>query len=208
MNFEERLLAELKAEVAERAARGCAPARRRVIGRRLLAGSVVAAVAAAAVVAMPLLTTSDTAYAVARNADGSITVQINEMRHPDRLEADLARQGVSADITYLPQHKRCANDNRLTSADPQPPEGLPMHSAKMKEFLRHARNWPSQKAFRWVDPKKDPNVFRIYPKYVKPGQTLVVEIAESEKTKLWKLGHYLAVGRVKPCVFEDDPYWN
>jgi hypothetical protein len=208
MNFEERLLAELKMEVAERAARGRAPAQRRVTGRRFLAGAVVAAVAAAAVVAMPLLTTSDTAYAVARNADGSVTVQINEMRHPDRLEEDLARQGVSANITYLPQHKRCANNNRVTSAEPQPPEGLPMHSAKMKEFIRQAYNRPSRKAFMWADPRKNANVFKIYPQLIKPGQTLVLEVAESEKTKLWKIGNSFAVGRVKPCVFEEDPYWN
>jgi len=57
MKFEDRLLAELKTEVSERASRE--PARSpRGIGRRLLAGAAVVAIAAAAAVVIPVVTGS------------------------------------------------------------------------------------------------------------------------------------------------------
>jgi hypothetical protein len=67
---------------------------------------------------------------------------------------------------------------------------------------------PSARAFRWPSPKTAPNVFEIFPAYIKQDQTLVVELGESHATKLWKLGSYLVTGPVKPCVFENDPFWH
>jgi hypothetical protein len=150
------------------------------------------------------------AYAVTRNADGSIIVTINEFRDPDRLERDLADRGARTDITFLPQHERCAGaGGRGTPVDPQPPRGVPMNSQKMKEWLEtYGKNMPTSRAIRWPSPRKTPNVFGIFPEYIKQGQTLVLELGESHTTKLWKLGAYLISGPVKPCVLEDDPYWN
>ncbi|MEV5411519.1 hypothetical protein AB0K60_22110 [Thermopolyspora sp. NPDC052614] len=138
MSFEERLLVELKAHLVERAGAeadtvagsgadaragsgggaeaGGASARRRRIGGRVVAGIGLLGAAAVAAVAVPLLTgTQTSAYALTRNPDGTIRVQINELRDPDRLEADLRAQGVAADIAYLPEGKKCAAD-----ADPAP----------------------------------------------------------------------------------------
>jgi hypothetical protein len=206
MNFEERLLAELKAEAAARAARGRARRSRRVI-RLLAAGTIGAACTLAALLAPAVTGSPPAAYAVARNADGSITVTIKELRDPDRLEKELAANGARTDITYLPQRKRCAGPDRGKSVDPDPPPGLP--KKKLREWIRrNAPTMTSALAFRWPEPRKAPNVFEIDPRYIKPGQTLVIELAESHTTKLWKLGDYVVTGPVRPCLFENDPYWH
>jgi RNA polymerase sigma factor (sigma-70 family) len=102
------LLMELKAAVSERAAREHAREPRKITGRRKMTGAAVVAATAAAVAAMPFVVGSETpAYAMTRNADGSITVQVNDLREPERLEADLARQGVPADVTYLKWGQNC-----------------------------------------------------------------------------------------------------
>jgi hypothetical protein len=110
MNFEEKLLMELKAEMAERTDREPEQARW-ITGRRMLAGAALLGTAAAAVIAVPLVTGSATpAYALTKQADGSIRIQINEFRDPEKLQADLATQGVTASVTYLEPGKSCAND--------------------------------------------------------------------------------------------------
>jgi hypothetical protein len=84
-----------------------------------------------------------------------------------------------------------------------------MKSVKMEEwFKRYGNNMPTSRAFRWPSPRKTPNVFEVFPEYIKQGQTLVLELGESRTTTLWKLGAYLISGPVKPCVLEDDPFWN
>jgi hypothetical protein len=210
MNFEERLLAELKAEAAERAARKRVRRSRKAHGRRLLTAAGIAGACTLAAIVAPTVTGSEAAaYAVTRNADGSITVTINEMRDSGKLERDLAANGVRADITYLPQRKRCAGDGRGTSVDPQPPRGVPMKSRKMEEWVEgHGNNMPTSRAFRWPSPRKTPNVFEVFPEYIQQDQMLVLELGESHMTKQWKLGVYLISGPVKPCVLENDPFWN
>jgi hypothetical protein len=204
MNFEERLLAELRAEAA---VRGRARRPRRVF--RLTVAAAIGAACTLVAVLVPAVTGSPpAAYALARNADGSITVTIKELRDPGRLEKELAANGARTDITYLPQHMRCAGAERGTMvADPEPPPGL--SRAKVAEwYRRNGSNMPSMQVFRWPSPRRAPNVFEIDPRYIGPGRTLVVELAESHTTKLWKLGHYVVIGPVRPCVFENDPYWH
>jgi hypothetical protein len=201
MTFEERLLAELRAEAAARAAR---ESRKRP---RLLAAVAAGAVCTLAAVLAPTVTGPPAAYALARNADGSITVTIKELRDPGRLETDLAHNGARTDITYLPQNKRCAGPGRGIAVDPQPPPGLPKPETSVW-LRRNAAKMRSDLAFRWPSPRTEPNVFEIHPRYIATGQTLVLELAESHRTKLWKLGSQLIAGPVKPCLFENDPYWN
>jgi hypothetical protein len=212
MNFEERLLAELKTEAVLRAALKDARGSRKATGRRLLPAAAAAAIAGAcalAAIVAPVFTGSQAAYAVTANADGSITVTINEFRDPDRLEKDLADHGARTDITYLPQRKRCAGTDRGTPVDPQPPPGTPMRSARMREWLsRYRADMPSLRALRWPSPRKTPKVFEIFPQFIEQGQTLVLELGESHTTKLWGLTFYLVSGPVRPCVPESDPYWN
>lgn len=192
MSFEERLLMELKAEVAVRGER-----RRRVTVRRLFAGVAIAGAAAAAAVAVPLLTGAERpAYAVSQNADGTIRVRIHEFRDADKLERDLRARGVTADISYTPPGKRCANDRgrvvggRVTSAE---------------EWAKSV----SGEAARVRDGGVD-----IDPAHVGAGRTLVLEFTENDDRNpsgprvLWQFAGRVVEGPVKPCVLVEDPLWN
>lgn len=218
MTFEERLLAELKARVAERAA--TARAARRPYRRRLLLGVAVAAVAVAAGVT-PFTGTDSPAYAISRNADGTVTVRINEFRHPERLEADLRRQGVRTDISYLRAGRTCAF-GRFTSADPGyvPWDGRVEPDPKKREkALREAMNRPSSKALQADGTRV--GEFTVVPRYIGPGQTLVLEVIENRPPRsgpdrrrwLWEFHSYLAAAGspIKPCRPVADPQafpWN
>jgi hypothetical protein len=107
-NFEERLLHELRSVVADQPAdRGQRrPVRR---GRRLaLAGGLAAALAAAAVGGVFFLTAgTQAAYAVTKNADGTITVEIDSLSDAAGLQAKLQAAGVNAVVEYLPAGKMC-----------------------------------------------------------------------------------------------------
>ncbi|MGI5231452.1 hypothetical protein [Actinoallomurus sp. CA-142502] len=216
MSFEDRLLAELKTEVADRASRRRGTVRRRwrTAGRptRVRWRPVTVAAAAVAVLAALAVPTligpeATAAYAVTRNADGSITVTVKELRAAARLQAELADDGARTDITYLPQHMRCTGERGAVVDQPAPP--TPSKSVtKMSDLPRSYRDMLAHQPLVWPASKRSFQSFKIFPQRIKPGQTLVVELAESHRTKLWKLGSYLVAGPVRPCVFENDPYWN
>ncbi len=107
-NFEERLLTELRGLVAApRIERGH---RRRVwrAPRLALAGGLAAVVAAAVAVGVFVLSAgTQAAYAVTKNADGSITVQIDSLTDAAGLQAKLQTAGVNAVVEYLPVGKMC-----------------------------------------------------------------------------------------------------
>jgi hypothetical protein len=105
-NFEERLLVELRDVVsAEPAERG----RRRRSPRRLaLAGGLAAVAAAAAIAGVLFLSTgTQAAYAVTKNGDGSVTVEIDSLSDAAGLQAKLQAAGVPAVVEYLPVGKMC-----------------------------------------------------------------------------------------------------
>lgn len=210
MNFEERLLRELTAEITERAKH--IPEHHQYAHarfRRLVAATAIGIIAILVMTTWTITGGQSPAYAITRNSDGSITVKINDFRDPDQLEKDLTAVGVHTDISYLPQNKRCANNGRGTPVDPQPPPELIKAPKKLKEWVqKNALDTPSLRAFQWPHPHRTPVTFKIIPKEIKPGQTLIIEAAESHRTKLWKINPYLVTGPVKPCVLENDPFWN
>ncbi|MGA5763829.1 hypothetical protein [Nonomuraea bangladeshensis] len=182
MSYEEHLLMDLKAEITFRAER------RRRIARRLYAGGAVAALAAAAAFAIPGLTgTESPAYAVSKNADGTIGVEIHEFKDAERLEEDLREAGVSVDITYLETGKQCEKNRGVSVL---PPDGL-------------------------VTMQK--GGLDINPQLIGKDQTLVLEFSgkEADEKKppvtgkvFWKLATLLIPGAVGPCVVSDDPQWD
>jgi hypothetical protein len=106
-NFEERLLHELRGMVTERPA---GRDQRRTLWRRhrlILAGGLATVVAAAIVGAVVLPAGTQAAYAVTKNADGTVTVQIDSMSDAAGLEAKLQAAGVNAVVQYLPEGKVC-----------------------------------------------------------------------------------------------------
>jgi hypothetical protein len=89
-----------------------------------------------------------------------------------------------------------------------PPVPPPRHPAKITASSDAYREMLEHDPLVWLMPVKRPNAFKIFPRRIGPGRTLVIELAESHRTRLWKLGSYLVAGPVKPCTFENDPYWN
>jgi hypothetical protein len=123
--FEERLLDELRRVVAERPSPAAAEAtstpaarwRRRPLA---LLGGLAAAAAAAALVGVALSGDDGTAWAVERNADGTVTVRIDSLSDADGLERKLAAEGVPAMVQYLPAGKACAGAPGTGAPFPRP----------------------------------------------------------------------------------------
>lgn len=102
-SFETALLTRLQEHVDQQP-----EARPRFSRPRLLLGAAATAAAAAVmVVVIPGLGTT-TAYSVQQGNSGTITVEVNRLEDAEGLEAELARVGVKADITYLPDKQECA----------------------------------------------------------------------------------------------------
>jgi hypothetical protein len=108
MNFEERLLHELRAVVTDKPVEGGhrhSPWRR---PRLALVGGLAAAVAVAAAAGVLFFSSgTQSADAVTRSADGTVTVEVDSMTDASGLEAALAAAGVNAVVEYLPAGKMC-----------------------------------------------------------------------------------------------------
>ncbi|MFJ2028760.1 hypothetical protein [Streptosporangium sp. NPDC087985] len=215
MNFEERLLMELKAEINERNERAAQGPVRSRLRRRLLAGAAATGVAAAALVAVPMITGSENpAYALTQNPDGSITLKINEFRDPDQVERDLADLGVKADVSYLKPGTWCAPGRFRSLGEPEfTPEELKSDDPAVRARVRKAiENTPSRKAYDTIPG----GGLKIYPKEIKSEQSVVMQFTENadqtsgpEKPRaLWQFSFALTEGPVKPCTVVDDPSWN
>ncbi len=75
---------------------------------RLMLGAAAAiATAATMVVVDPGLGTT-AAYSVQEGNSGTITVEVRRLENANGLERELAKHGVTADITYLPDKQVCA----------------------------------------------------------------------------------------------------
>ncbi|MFO7249507.1 MAG: hypothetical protein DIU60_001990 [Actinomycetes bacterium] len=180
-------------------------------GRRLAVGGALAGLAAAAGFAVPALVGTDTpAYALTKNPDGSINLQIHEFRDPDQVERDLAKLGVRADITYLPLGKRCGNSRGRLA--PEDDVKIPLEMLNSKDPKVREEVWKrldSRASARAVRAK---NGITIYPEHIKPGRTVVLEVMENSAEPdgdrprvLWQFGSRLVVGPVAPCQVVDDP---
>jgi hypothetical protein len=107
-NFEERLLVELRGLVTAEPVDRRQP-RRPWRGPRLAVAGGLAAVLAAAAIAGAFFFSAGTqaAYAVTKNADGSVTVEIDSLTDAAGLQAKLQSAGVNAVVEYLPAGKMC-----------------------------------------------------------------------------------------------------
>jgi len=110
-SFETALLTRLREHVDQEP-----DASRRFSRPRLLLGAAATVAAAVVmVVVIPGLGTT-TAYSVQEGNSGTITVEVNRLEDAKGLEAELAKYGVRADITYLPDRQECA-PGRYTPVD-------------------------------------------------------------------------------------------
>lgn len=101
-SFETALLARLREHVEHEPA--MRPRRPR---RRFMVAAAGVAAAAAAFVVVPGLG-ANPAYSVGEGNAGTITVEVHRLEDAKGLEAELAKYGVRADITYLPRMQQCA----------------------------------------------------------------------------------------------------
>lgn len=109
-SFETTLLTRLREHVDQQPA-----VRPRFVRPRLVLGAAATVAAAAMVVVVPGLGNT-TAYSVQEGNSGTITVEVTRLEDAEGLEAELARFGVTADITYLPDRQECA-PGRYTPVD-------------------------------------------------------------------------------------------
>lgn len=101
--FETALLTRLRQHVEEHPA--ARPHRSR--SRLLLGVAASVAVAAGIVVVVPGIG-SNAAYSVQEGNSGTIIVEVRRLENAKGLESELAKYGVKADITYLPDRQECA----------------------------------------------------------------------------------------------------
>ncbi|MEU6718910.1 hypothetical protein ABZ897_46225 [Nonomuraea sp. NPDC046802] len=160
-------------------------------------GAAVVGLAAAAAIAVPLLTgTERPAYAVTKNTDGTVSVLIKEFRDADKLQQDLGKLGIPADITYRRPGKTCGPDRgRLV-------EG---------KMGMGPEAW-AKSVHRKVAELVNDDEVAIHPQYIGDNQTLVMEITEKNglgpklpREELVFRGLLIA-GKVKPCVLVDANY--
>ncbi|MBN6056135.1 hypothetical protein JYK22_29680, partial [Nonomuraea sp. RK-328] len=179
-----RLLKEFVMTEIDRKSRETRAPRRRLLRPAVLAP--VLGLAAAAAVAVPLFVGGGSpAYAVTDNPDGTVRIQINEVRDADKLEADLRAKGMNVVVDYVPQGKKCS---------PQP---------------RAARFLPEEEAPLDVLPtgQEHDAVFVIDPRVIKDGQTGVLEVSVFEAPDgpavVTTLSARVAEGAVADCTLVD-----
>jgi hypothetical protein len=178
--FEDRLLTELRAVVAARPAPEVVTASRRSPrGRLVLATGAVAATAAGVLIA----TGGDTAapaYAVEKQPNGNVTVEIHSLRDAAGLQEKLRAAGIPAVVDYTPVGKMCrAPRGRLA------PSG---HPFGMRVGVRGGDHSAT---------------FTLSRGDLRPGETLVINSSVSSSVSA--LGMQLVDGPVAPCELVDAP---
>jgi hypothetical protein len=179
------MLTQILGSAGDRSVAAPSRTRRRRIRRLALAGAVVAAVAVtavAAVVPMPWShgQMSSAAYAVTKNADGTVgvTVRWNQLRDPGALNAQLRRAGVRAAVMLYSAPGQCRTP---VLSDPaystlrldmrQHPE-LANDPHALAAYLRSLTPWidhPQQSG----EPE-DVSVFTIHPDAIPSGDQLLI----------------------------------
>jgi hypothetical protein len=194
--FEERLLNELRSMVATSATarserprtRIGAPSRRRLA----LAGGLAALLAVAAGAGVPFLTGgASPAYAVTKNDDGTVTVEISSLGDAAGLERKLRDAGIRAVVQYLPPGKACKQPWPTATPGDHATKGGPEGTA-IKGGVAH-----SEGHTRFTISKNLP-----------ADETLVIMTqvgGPSEATGPSSIGITLAHGEVLPCEIVDSP---
>ncbi|MER6508719.1 hypothetical protein ABT158_17990 [Nonomuraea sp. NPDC001636] len=176
----------------QRLLHGMHPRRRVVTGPRLL----IAAGVAAAITITPLVVgTGPAAHAVTRGPDGTVEVTVNELRDPAGLEAKLDAVGIKADVTFLAPATRCAGP-RFTGVDRTYGGEPASNASELRSRVEESRSYKATRV-------KSVRTIQIFPRYIKPDETLVVEFRDNGNPEApWQLGAWLAEAGtpVKPCT--------
>jgi hypothetical protein len=182
-NFEERLLRELRSQVvtppADRGQRHAFWRRPRLV----LAGGLAAVLAAAAIAGVFFLSAgTQAAYAVTKNADGTVSVEIDSLSDAAGLQAKLQAAGVNAVVEYLPAGKMCKQP-WFTPAGAAATGG--MHGSEVERTSDGATRFTISGDF--------------------PAGTTLVVTTQTGPGGLRALGIAWAQGDVPPCEVVDAP---
>jgi hypothetical protein len=201
MSFEDRMLRELRSMVAANPAAEEELRRSRtwIAPRRLaLGGAGVAVVAVAAVAGVQLVSGGAApAYAVSKNDDGTVTVEISSLSDAAGLERKLREAGIPAIVQYVPPGKACKQP-WPTAAPGTPSTGD--HPAGTADAEKVAIKGG-------VEHTPDHTRFTISKNL--PAETTLVITTQvggpSEATGPSSIGITLAHGEVQPCQIVDAP---
>lgn len=173
--FEARLLDELRSVVRE-AAGERVPHKR---PWRVLALAGATAVVALGLTAANLLPTSPAspAYAVGRTPSGDVKVTVNRLEDADKLQADLIKAGIPANVTFTKPGFMCADEGWYTEA--------PRTSGKHTMMSAQVEVGGGQSLILSKD-------------LLQPGQTLVLS-SSWPTAETWMMQVGIAVGPVGPC---------
>jgi hypothetical protein len=191
-SFEDRLLGQLRAVVAERGAAAEAelasigvPAWRR--GPRLaVAGAAVMAVAAAALIVSAGGDDTPAAYAVEAQADGQVSVEIRSLQDAKGLEEALRDAGIPASVEYLGTGMACREPRFQPVTAPAPSDG-----GKVTSSLSQIAGGGT--------------VFTLSRNAVGPGQTLVLTASPGPGGNGDAVQMQVAEGQVGQCVPVESP---
>lgn len=191
--FQEKLLMALKEDIASRDAVPAAAPRSHRRRRLLGMGLATAALAGVAAVGVPMLGETP-AYAVDREPDGSIKIEIYpEEITPAELENFEHRLeffGVNAEVDWLNNGEACAQPRGVEVKPPAVDDPTPPY-------------WPAP-LFQTEpgETVEDPSIWRIRPQYLQPGQTLVWAVQPVIGPDWSIIGGQISVieGPVSPCV--------
>jgi hypothetical protein len=188
-NFEDRLLDELRAVVAERAAAAAPePSTATTAWRRgprlAIAGAAVTAVATAALIVTAGGSDTPAAYAVEPQGEGMISVEIRSLEDAKGLEEALGEAGVPASVNYLAAGMAC-KEPRFQPASRGEGEGASARGKMTTTAIGRGRDGAT--------------VFSISRDTVGPGQTLVVTASPGPGGTGSAVAMAVADGKVAPC---------
>jgi hypothetical protein len=128
------------------------------------------------------------AYAVTKNANGTINIKIREWADSGKLQSDLRSMGANIVVDYVPPGKACRQPR---IADPAP-----------REQYRH-----TLLTFVETVDASEGFVTRLDPSVIRAGQTALIEYAEFEPGSVVgaAFNGWIANGSVSPCVLIDSP---
>jgi hypothetical protein len=223
-DFEQRLLARLKAVVAERGAAAAAAEaaeakaatsswRRRAPRLALGAGLALAAIAIALIVSAGGDNTSK-AFAVEPQVGGGVTIKVYALEDASGLEEALEEAGIQAQVTWLPAGKVCREPHYKPTIVHLPgggivggmtmggPGGITIGIGRTQRW--HARMGEYRRGEVSAEELRNstPNV-NLDPKAFKPDQSVVISgtpapyDGDPEGGSITKMG--VAEGKVEPC---------
>jgi hypothetical protein len=156
-DFEDRLLAELRARVAARETEAEAvstlPSRRHV-PRLAVAGVAVTAVAAAVLIVGAGGSETPAAFAVTPHGDGRVSVEVRALTDAQGLERALDAAGVPAEVAYPSEGETC-DLSRLHAAGAESVEAVPAEAVPVETVPAEAAEAAPAKVSRLtIDPSK------------------------------------------------------